>query len=235
MPISFGFLLKKGISFLLMPVTIVVILAVLALWYLHKDNRKKARRHLIIALILLALISSAPVANQLLKPLENQYSQLEKVPENIEYLLLLGGDKERRTWEVLRLYEQAPHLKIITSGFSLYEKVSDAEKTTELLQNVGIQKESILMQKEAVDTQGEALAIKKRVGNSPFLLVTSAYHMPRAMKIFQGAGTNPIAAPGDFNNPNEDGINSIFQAKQIRKTERALHEYIGLLWLYIKQ
>lgn len=54
------------------------------------------------------------------------------------------------------------------------------------------------------------------------------------MKIFQKEGVNPIAAPVDFNNPDEDGINSIFQGKQLRKTEKAIHEYLGLLWFYIK-
>lgn len=232
--LSISFLIKKGVSFLLMPLTIAVLLGGIALWYLYKSDARKARRYLIFSLVWLAFISSAPVANLLLAPLESQYSQLEKVPENTEYLLLLGGDKERRTWEVLRLYQQAANLKIITSGYSLYDKVSDAQKTATLLEESGIKKENILMQEEAVDTRREALAIKKRIGDAPFLLVTSAYHMPRAMQIFKGAGTNPVAAPADFNNPNEDGINTIFQARQILKTEHALHEYVGLLWLYIK-
>lgn len=64
--------------------------------------------------------------------------------------------------------------------------------------------------------------------------MTSAYHMPRAMKIMQREGTNPIAALDDFNRPEEDGINSIFRSDHLEKTEHALHEYLGLLWLFLK-
>ncbi len=234
MNLSIGFLLKKAVSFLFMPLTIGFLLVGLALWYLHAGNIKKTKRYLIIALLWFAFISSAPVANLLLSPLEKQYSRLEKVPENVKYMLLLGGDKERRTWEAVRLYQKAPQLKIITSGYSLYDKVSEAQKIANLLIDAGVKKESILMQEKAVDTKKEALAIKKRIGNAPFLLLTSAYHMPRAMKIFQQVGTNPIAAPADFNNADQDGYNTIFQAEQVIKTQHAMHEYLGLIWFSIK-
>lgn len=218
-----------------MPLTIVFLLALVALWYLHKNNIKKAKRYLVFVLIWVGLITSAPFANTLLAPLESQYSRLDlaEIPENIEYVLLLGGDKEKRAWEVIRLYQHIPNLKIITSGYAMYDKISEAEKTAVWLEESGIKKENILMQGEATDTKGEALALKKRIGTAPFLLVTSAYHMPRAMKTFQKAGVNPIAAPADFNNPDEDSW-SVFRAYQLKKTEQALHEYLGLLWLYIK-
>ena len=217
-----------------MPMTIAVFLGLITLWYLHKEKIKKAKLFLVFTLVWIALITSAPVANMLLAPLESQYSRLEKIPDNIEYILLLGGDKEKRTWEAVRLYQQNPNVKIITSGYSMYDKITEAQKTAKILEESGVKKENILQQGKATDTKGEALAIKKRIGTDPFVLITSAYHMPRSMKTFQKAGVNPIAAPADFNNPDEDGINNIFQGKQLRKTEKALHEYLGLLWFYLK-
>ena len=234
MSLSLGFIIKKFISFFFMPLTIVFLLGLMVFWHLHKNNIKKAKRYLMFTLVWVGLITSAPFASNLLAPLESQYSRLDKVPDNIEYLLLLGGDKEKRTWEAIRLSQQIPNLKIITSGYSMYDTVSEAQKTAALLEESGIKKENILMQGEATDTKGEAAAIKKCIGTAPFLLVTSAYHMPRSMKIFQQAGVNPIAAPADFNNPDEDGWSIIFRGDQLRKTEKALHEYLGLLWFYIK-
>ncbi len=231
---SIGFLIKKGISFLLMPLTIAILLGAMALWSLHKGHIKKAKRYMVVMMLWTALITSAPISNLLISPLEKQYSRLEKIPTNVEYILFLGGDKERRAWEVIRLYQQMPNATIITSGRSLYDVESEAFKTARLLQEAGVKKENILMQSEAKDTKDEAQALKKRIGSKPFLLVTSAYHMPRAMKLFQREGTNPIAAPGDFNRPEEDGINSIFRSDHLEKTERALHEYLGLLWLFLK-
>lgn len=216
-----------------MPLTLVAILVILAVWLLHKNNTKRAKHYLLLALIWLFFISSAPISSLLLAPLENQYPPLVNIPPNIEYILLLGGDRERRTWEGARLYHQIPEVKIITSGYSRYNKVSEAEKIGRLLQQAGVKKEDILMQDQAKDTKEEALAIKERLGEKPFLLVTSAYHMPRTMKIFNDTGLHPIAAPADFNDRDDDSIGSFFQGKQLRKTEKALHEYLGWLWVKI--
>jgi len=230
MNLGIGFILKKAISFLLMPLTIGMVLALLGLWFLHKEKIKKAKYFLLISFVWIALITYAPVGNLLLAALENQYAKLEKIPNNIEYILLLGGDRERRAWEAIRLYYKIPNVKIVTSGYSMHDKISDAKKTAKLLEESGVQKEDILMQGEAKDTLEEAILMKKRVGETAFILITAAYHMPRAMKLFQKEGLNPIAAPADFNNPDEDGFNSILQSKQLEKTEQALHEYLGLLW-----
>jgi len=218
-----------------MPLTIGFFLVGIGIWFLSKGYSKKAKYILFTALLWFALISSAPVANLLLAPLEKQYPQLLTIPPDVNYLLLLGGDRQRRAWEVLRLYQLRPDIKIITSGYSMYDPISEAKKVANMLQSAGVDKNSILMQEDVFDTKGEAVAIKKRLGKAPFLLVTSAYHMPRAMKIFQKIGTSPVAAPADFNNPDEDGINTIFRAEQVIKTQHAMHEYLGLLWLYLVQ
>ena len=234
MTIEIGFLLKKGISFLLMPLPLGIFLLLMGLLFLHRNNPKRAKRYLTGGLLWIALISYAPVANLFSLPLERQYPKLLKVPTEVKAILLLGGDRERRAWEAIRLYQRIPDATIITSGYALYDQLSDAEKATTLLVESGVKREDILMQKGAKDTHEEAMEIKKRLGNQPFFLVTSAYHMPRAMRLFQQEGLHPIPAPTDFNNPNEDGWGSIFSSKQLEKTEHAFHEYLGLLWLHLK-
>ncbi len=47
------------------------------------------------------------------------------------------------------------------------------------------------------DTEEEAAAVKQAIGDAPFLLVTSASHLPRAMIFFQQEGLNPLPAPGE--------------------------------------
>ena len=85
------------------------------------------------------------------------------------------------------------------------------------------------MQEEAKTTFEEALWMKKRVGDKPFVLITAGYHMPRAYGLFKKAGLNPIPAPTDFNHPEEYGFFSMLQSVHIRDTEHAWHEYLGLL------
>lgn len=229
-----SFLIKKIISVGLMPLSLGITLAIIALWQLYQNNIKATKTYLSISILWIFLISYAPFANLMLAHLEKSYPKLEKIPPDIKYILLLGGDRKNRTWEALRLYQRIPNVKIITSGHSLYDKISDADKAAKLLEESGINKVNILTQKKAKDTLEEALYMKIRVGTKPFILVTAAYHMPRAMNLFQQVGLSPIAAPANFNNPNESSIFSIFQAKQLKKTEKAWHEYLGLLFLRIK-
>ncbi len=229
MNVELSFLLKKMFAVTLMPLSIGIFFSLIALFFLYKNNIKKAKRYLIISMLWIMLISWSPFGNFMLKPLENKYSQLNHIPPNIQYILLLGGDRDKRAWEALRLYHKIPNVKIITSGYSLHDSISDANKTATKLINAGIPKEKILMQEMAKTTFEEAQYMKERIGDKAFILVTSAYHMPRTMKLFQKAGLNPIAAPTNFNPVKESGIVSILQGKQLQKTEHAWHEYLGML------
>ena len=234
MNLEWSFLLKKIISIGIMPLSFTVMFLIIGVIYLYRNKMKKAKIYITLSLLWLMLISSPPFGSLLLQSLENDYPRLSKIPTEVEYVLLLGGNKEHRGWEALRLYHKRPDLKVITSGYAIKGKVSDAKATAVLLERSGIKKENILSNGEAKDTEEEALAMKKHVGEKPFILITSAYHMPRAMKFFKSKGLNPIAAPTDFNNRNDDSILSLFQGAQINKTERAWHEYVGLLWLKLK-
>ncbi len=229
MNVELSFMIKKMLTVMLMPWFIGILFSLIALFFLYKNNIKSAKRYLIFSLLWVTLISWAPFANLLLKPLESSYSKLNDIPQNIEYILLLGGDRDKRAWEALRLYHKIPNVKIITSGYSLHDPISDAQKTATKLIESGIPKEKILMQEQPKTTFEEVQYMKNRVGDKPFILVTAAYHMPRAMRLFQKAGLNPIAAPADFNRVEEDGFLSIFQSKQLLKMEHAWHEYLGML------
>jgi len=229
MNVELSFMIKKILAVATMPLSLGVITIVIALLLLRFNRVKIGKKLLKLSIFWLVLISWAPFANLMLKPLESAYPKLEKIPDNIEYILLLGGDRDKRAWEALRLYHKIPNVKIITSGYSLHDKLSDANKTAQMLIDSGIPRGKILMQERAKTTFEEALWMKKRVGEKPFILITAGYHMPRAYGLFKKAGLNPIPAPTDFNRPEEYGLFSMLQSVHLRDTEHALHEYLGLL------
>ena len=229
MSVDIGFMAKKVLSVASMPLSIGLIFMTIALFLLYFNKKQKAKKYLAIATLWLVLISWAPFAELLLKPLESSYPKLVKVPKGVEYVLLLGGDRDKRAWEALRLYQMAPHLKIITSGYSLRDPLSDANKTATKLIESGIPAKNILMQEEAKTTFEEAIWMKKRVKQKPFILITAAYHMPRAMALFKKAGLNPIAAPTNFYRPQEFGLFSMLQGVHLQNVEHAWHEYMGLV------
>ena len=231
MSIGIGFILKKALSAVVMPLPIGLILGAIGLWYLYREHHTRAKIFLTISLLWIATISYTPFTNTLLEPLETSYKVLKPIPKETQYILLLGGDKESRSWEALRLYHKIPNAKIITSGYAPFGgKIPSAVATANFLQKVGVKKEDIIMQTKPRTTEEEAIEIKNRLGEKPFILVTSAYHMPRAIKLFKKHGLNPIPAPTDFKIKSYDSSISTPKGKKLLQTDQAWHEYLGLLW-----
>ena len=228
-----AFLLKKVISSAIMPLSITLFILFLGLLYLYNHNLKKAKLFITTGFLALFLIGYQPFTNFLFSPLETKYSKLTKIPKDITHILLLGGDVDNRGWEALRLYHSIENAKIITSGYKGIYDIPEATRTAKIFQNMGIPKEDIIIHNKPKDTKEEAIETKKLLGNKPFILVTSSYHMPRAIALFQKEGLNPIAAPTDTK-INKNRFISIPTGGGINKTETALHEYLGLLWSRIK-
>lgn len=230
-----------------MPLSIGLILFFLGIIFLLSKNYKKAKFFLITSFIWILLISYSPFSNYLIQPLENQYKSYLEVDSKIPYILVLGSGHVTndnlskisqlsnsalmRLNEGLRIYEKLDNAKLILSGYA-----GDDVKTPHALISkaaaisLGIPSSNIITQEKAKDTAEEAEYVKKTVGKKQFILITSAFHMPRAMKIFQSAGLEPIAAPTDFLSKKEGNYLQEPNAKEIRKTEVAMHEYIGIFW-----
>ena len=230
---SFGFVLKKFISSLIMPLSLGLILTFIGLIYLYKNNIKKAKLFLTIGVVWIVIISSNVFSNLLLTPLESKYSNINNIPKDIKYILLLGGDFQNRGWEVLRLYNIIPNSKIITSGYEGSNKISEAIKSAKLLQTLGIPKKDIIIHSTPKDTKDEAMKIKQFLGKTKFILVTSAYHMPRALALFHKEGLSPIPSSTNFLVINNK-ILTIPTGSSLLKTEIAWHEYLGLLWAKLR-
>jgi len=231
---EFTFLLKKIVSMFIMPLPIVIILGLIGLIFLYKNSIKKAKIFLTSSFTLLVFISSISFADFLLKPLESQYKTLKVIPSDVKYILLLGGDRYARAWEALRLYHIIANSKIITSGYSFKGKISGANKTAKLLIDSGVKKDDIIINSTPKDTKEEALLIKKMLKNEKFILITSAYHMPRSLQIFNSAGLYPIVSATDYLiKPNDRGL-SFINGYDAYRTSRAWHEYVGLLYNKIK-
>ncbi|SQI89181.1 membrane Protein [Klebsiella oxytoca] len=64
-------------------------------------------------------------------------------------------------------------------------------------ETLGVPRSEIIVLDKPKDTEEEAAAVKEAVGDAPFLLVTSASHLPRAMIFFRRAGLAPLPAPAN--------------------------------------
>ena len=85
---------------------------------------------------------------------------------------------------------------IFTGGVSKTNTVSTAEVGARVAQSLGVPHEQIITLDLPKDTEEEAAAVKQAIGDAPFLLVTSASHLPRAM-IFSAGRVKSATSPGE--------------------------------------
>lgn len=227
------FILKKIIASLLMPFSIGLFIFGFGLFYLFKKKIQKAKVFLTIAILWIIIISHSAFANFLLSSLEETYQPLTKIPRDTKFIVFLGGDMEDRGWEVLRLYHEIDGAKIIVSGYEGRGTTPEAIKTAKILESIGIDTKDMFVYPKPKDTKEEARNIQEILKKQKFILVTSAYHMKRAMMIFEHVGLKPTPAPTDYLIKESDSAISLPDGYSLNKTEKAWHEYIGIVWLRI--
>lgn len=229
----------KILSQLLLPSSFVLLLILigLVLWLLSK--KKKLGKFLAIAGILLYyLFSITPVSNFLLLPLESKYSPLaEKEIKAADKIVLLLGGREAdvlRGSEVLRIsYLKNQEVKIIISGTDpLLPTSEEALGVKRFFVSRGLKEENIIIEGRSRNTWENIRNVKEIVGEKPFFLVTSAYHMERAKREFEKVRANPIPAPTDFKIKTEKytALDFLPDAKNLRNSDLAVHEYFAILW-----
>jgi uncharacterized SAM-binding protein YcdF (DUF218 family) len=201
------------------------------------------------AAILLYVAAIGPVADALLEPLEVRYPPLgvDQILPAVPYIVVLGsdyaprdgipitaalsGDALARIAEGVRLMRTLHGARLVVSGGALPDRTPSAIGYSVFAVDFGVDPAEIIKLDQSLDTADEARSVSAVVGQSPFILVTSAYHMPRAMRLMQRAGAHPIAAPTGQLAPRHSyfGVQAwIPSVGSLRKSDRALHEYLGL-------
>ncbi|MFW3372718.1 ElyC/SanA/YdcF family protein [Aliarcobacter butzleri] len=244
------FLLKKIISAFLLPVPIGIILLFLALFFLLRNSYKKAKIFLVLGFLWFALLSNQTISNMIISPLENAYSSLINAPKDIEYILVLGNGHKtnenfpitselnttaiNRLVEGIRHYKNLQNAKLIVSGYAYDDVNSHAQMQKKLALSLGVNEADIITLDTPKDTKEEAIETKKIVGNQKLILVTTASHMKRASMIFKKEGLNILQSPTNHKYFISTYPSSYFSAENIKKVELAFHEYLGIVYSYIK-
>src|SRR5574344_2148963 len=125
-------------------------------------------------------------------------------------------------------------VKKSSSGHSFDDLNSHAKMQKELAISLGVSKEDIIELHTPKDTNEEAIETKNIVQNEKIILVTSASHMKRAVKLFEKQEVNVIASPTEHKVYNTTYPSSYFNSNNLKKVELAFHEYLGRVYLKIK-
>jgi uncharacterized SAM-binding protein YcdF (DUF218 family) len=241
-------LARQLIGALAMPLVLALLLVVAAAFYWVW--RRRLAGWLLASAAALVYVSALPVVgDSLLYTLEERFPLLDihkRMPiakfvvvlgsgyrprDGISAVAALDEDGLVRIVEAVRIGRALGTAQLIVSGGALPGQTPSAQGYAELARELGVDSESIVILDKSIDTAAEARAVESVLGGTPFVLVTSAYHMARAMRLMERAGARPIPAPaGQRARPfSTHGWRDLLPTSGgLSNTERALHEYLGL-------
>ena len=247
------FIAAKFLAFLTQPLAWVALLIVAA-WLSLRWRPKWVAGWLGSALALLLLLGWQPLPDALLRQLESRYAPLAPTADLQGYtgVIVLGGalegayvwtapgqsalnDAAERMTEVLPLLRRQPNLKVLFTGGDgalFTQGMSEAERARQFFTPQGIAPDSLLFESASRTTYENALLSKNLPGvntQQRWLLLTSAWHMPRAMATFEKLGWNVVAYPVDFRSGNSTPWSEYQMNNGVQKWHTALHEWLGLL------
>lgn len=250
------FTLKKIVGGLVQPLPLLLLLMGIGLALLWFSRWQKGGKVVLsVAWLTLLLISLQPVADKLLLPLETQYPTWRAASAPIPYIVVLGGgytynpewapssnligNSLPRVAEGVRLYRANPGAKMIFTGAAAQTNpVSSARTAAQVAESLGVDPTDIITLDTPRDTEEEAASTAAIVGQQAFLLVTSANHLPRALRFFQAQGLHPIPAPANqlaITSPLNPWERVFPSAYYLSHSERAWYETLGTLWQWIKR
>lgn len=246
---EFGFYLKKTIAYFIEPFGMFLALFVIGLYFLMTKKESLSKLFLSLSFGVVLLYSYPPFSNYLVQNLENQYPKFDYT-KKVKYIHVLGNGHNldsqqplssqitsagiKRDLEGILIHFKMDGSKMIFTGFKGSTDISNARMNAKLALALGVKDENIIISETPKDTKEEALFTKSIVGDEPFVLVTSATHMPRAMMLFKSLGLNPIPAPTSFYKNKFDGYLQAPNGGSLYKSKIAMHEYIGILWSKIR-
>ncbi|WP_413734468.1 envelope biogenesis factor ElyC [Sodalis sp. RH21] len=248
------FTLKKIVGGLLLPLPLLILLTGAGLLLLWLTRWQRAGKGLVtFSWLCLLLLSLQPVADRLLSPLESAYPTYRGQQPGIAYVVVLGGgytfnpqwapssnlinNSLPRVAEGIRLYRSHPGAKLVFTGAAAgHNPVSSAETASRVAQSLGVPAGDIIVLDQPRDTRQEAASVGALVGKAPFLLVTSANHLPRAMGFFQAAGLSPVPAPANqlaISSPLNIWEKVIPSPLWLGHADRAWYETLGRAWQWL--
>lgn len=245
---------SKIITFIVQPSSALVLL-ILAGWLLTRyPTRLRLGRRLVLAGALgLFVCGVLPAGNLMILPLEERYAGVTLTPgEPVAGIIMLGGFEDgwvsqgrggvglneaaERLTEGVRLALRHPQARVVFTGGVggfITGGTDAAGPVGQLLEDYGIARDRIVLERTSRNTHENALFVKDLVAPKPgerWVLVTSAYHMPRAVGVFRHAGFDVVPYPVDFRTRGAVDLKRLFEriGAGLERTDLAFKEWVGL-------
>ena len=252
------FIASKIFGFFAIPSNLIIMAGLAGVLLLRTRFARTGWRLALGSLVLLAIVGLSPVGNALIIPLEDRFPAWDATHGAPDGLVVLGGaittevmkarnepalnEAAERMTAVVELARRYPAARIIFSGgdpgFAM-EFGNESEAAIQFFDRLGLSPGRVMTEDKSRNTVENAIFSKALAMPKPgerWLLVTSGYHMPRAIAVFRHAGFPVEAYPVDWRTAGAtDVVRSIGGtiADGLGKLDAAIREWMGLVayWL----
>ncbi len=258
------FWLKKVVGFWLMPLPFSLGLIVAgALCWRFTKHRRLGRGLVAGGLLWLGVFSNEGVGTWMVRGLENRFATIPELPAGTplpdplarcQFIAVLGGGHNyvpgwaasnelsasalSRIVEAVRLAHRIPGARLVVSGPPDPDGgPAHSRVLADTAVALGVARERITEISSARDTEAEAAALRAISGNAPVALVTSAWHLPRAMALCRRQGLDVLACPADYSARTIKIKPKDFfrwNVGGLERSTKAFYEWIGLGWARLR-
>ncbi len=244
------FYVSKIVWFFASPTNFLVVLAALGAVLLFTRWKRLGRAATALAALGLLLIGFSPFGKLVARPLEDRFPQQALDDRRVGGVIVLGGaigfgrgqvafnEAAARMTTGIEIAKRHPGARLVFTGGdgSLLEGDgrTEADAANAFFRLAGVEGERLVMENRSRNTRENALFTRELIDPKPgerWLLVTSAFHMPRAVGCFRAVGLDLEAYPVDYRTEGDASdfgpFRHMFNGMQL--TDLAVKEWVGLV------
>lgn len=243
------FSIAKVFWILCQPLTLLGFLMVIGLVF---SKTSGGRKLLVSVCAVFLLLGFSPIGNNLLWYLEDMYELPTVLPKKIDGIIVLGGsiegkltyahgqpqinDNAERLTEFVKLARLYPQAKLVFSGGdgSLFQSSGTESKIASIIfKDIGFSSSTLVFEDKSKNTYENMVFSKELVNPQPgetWVLVTSAFHLPRSVAIFSSNGWPVIPYPaGYITEGTYDYTPTVDVLGNYYKLQVAVREIVGII------
>ncbi len=250
------FELSKIFWFIANPSNLFFLLFAIASLSLWTQYSKLGRKILLVLVFSSSMISIFSVGDLMYFYLESRFPSINHLPPKINGVVIAGGiidpilthkrgdlalgsavERLTKASEIILKYKEAKILFSGGSGMIFNQTHKEGHYVSSLLKQLGVPLRRIIVENKARNTYENAKYTFEKIKpkkDEIWILITSAFHMPRAIGAFRKVGWDVIAYPVDFSTPPSFEWNLTLNIiAGLQKFSGASKEYLGLFFYWL--
>ena len=248
--------MSKILWFFMDPSNLLLIALCLGTLLIYLRPDRLGRRLLSFTAVMAVIIATLPIGHNLIVILENRFPAVQKLPAKVDGIIVLGGvvnedltqargqisigGAVERLISFAALSKQYPNAKLVFTGGSgkiLRQNIKEGDVVGPFLVDLGVDIKRLTIENNSRNTYENAVLSKRLaqpLAKETWILITSAFHMPRSVGVFRQVGWDVVPFPVDYYLKDHLVLDLSFNlVGGISFLSRAIHEWLGLLFYWL--